>query len=68
MTYALRNCVATLVYSQATLREGQSKGTAAFQVPYIERGLKNPSNFLLKVKPVVDVQLNLAASVRGQAQ
>ena len=52
------------VPAQATLRDGQWKGTAAFQVPYIEWGLKNPSNFLLKVKPVVDVQLDLAGSVR----
>jgi hypothetical protein len=52
------------VPTQTTLREGQWKGTAAFEVPYIEWGLKNPSNFLLKVKPVVDVQLDLAGSVR----
>jgi hypothetical protein len=56
------------VPTQATLREGQWKGTAAFEVPYIEWGLKNPSNFLLKVKPVVDVQLDLVGSVRSQAQ
>jgi hypothetical protein len=30
--------------------------------------LKNPSNFLLKVKPVVDVQLDLAGSLRSEAQ
>src|ERR1700692_2119311 len=52
------------VPTQATLREGQWKGTAAFAVPYIEWGLKNHSNFLLKVKPVVDVQLDLAGAVR----
>jgi YceI-like domain len=53
------------VPTQATLKEDQWTGTAAFAVPYIEWGLKNPSNFLLKVKPVVDVQLDLAGSVRG---
>jgi hypothetical protein len=52
------------VLTRATLREGQWKGTAAFEVPYIDWGLKNPSNFLLKVKPVVDVQLELAGAVR----
>jgi hypothetical protein len=56
------------VPAQATLREGQWKGTAAFEVPYIEWGLKNPSNFLLKVKPVVDVQLDLVGSVRSEAR
>src|ERR1700686_3229903 len=56
------------VPTQATLREDQWKGTAAFEVPYIEWGLKNPSNFLLKVKPVVEVELDLAGSVRGEAR
>jgi YceI-like domain len=56
------------VSTQATLKEDQWKGTAAFEVPYIEWGLKNPSNFLLKVKPVVDVQLDLAGSVKGEAR
>jgi hypothetical protein len=53
------------VATQATLREDQWKGTAAFEVPYIEWGLKNPSNFLLKVKPVVEVELDLAGSLRN---
>ena len=53
---------------QAALKEDQWNRTASFEVPYIEWGLKNPSNFLLKVKPVVDVQLDLAGSVRGQAR
>jgi len=56
------------VSTQATLREGQWKGMAAFEVPYIEWGLKNPSNFFLKVKPVVDVQLDLTGSVRSEAR
>src|SRR6202162_5140051 len=53
------------VPTQATLKEDQWTGTAAFAVPYIEWGLKNPSNFLLKVKPVVDAQLDLVGAVRG---
>jgi hypothetical protein len=56
------------VPTQATLKEDQWKATASFEVPYMEWGLKNPSNFLLKVKPVVDVQLDLAGSVRSGAQ
>jgi YceI-like domain len=56
------------VSTQATLREDQWKGTAAFEVPYIEWGLKNPSNFLLKVKPVVEVELDLAGSLRDEAR
>lgn len=56
------------VPAQATLKEDQWKGTATFEVPYIEWGLKNPSNFLLKVKPVVEVQLDLGGSIRGEAR
>jgi hypothetical protein len=56
------------VPTQAKLKSGGWKGTAAFEVPYIEWGLKNPSNFLLKVKPVVDVQLDLVGSFRNEAR
>jgi polyisoprenoid-binding protein YceI len=38
------------------------KGTAKFDVPYIKWGIKDPSNFLLKVKPVVNVDLELAGT------
>lgn len=41
---------------------GQWKGTAKFDVPYIQWGIKDPSNFLLKVKPVVHVELDMAGS------
>lgn len=41
------------------------KGTAKFDVPYIHWGIKDPSNWLLKVKPVVNVELELAGSAKG---
>lgn len=41
----------------------QWKGTATFVVPYITWGIKNPSNFLLKASPTVDVTLELAGSM-----
>jgi polyisoprenoid-binding protein YceI len=44
------------------LTEGRWKGTAKFEVPYIQWGLKDPSNFLLKVKPVVHVELEMSGS------
>jgi polyisoprenoid-binding protein YceI len=35
------------------------RGTAKFELPYVKWGIKNPSNFLLKVKPVVNVELEI---------
>lgn len=41
------------------------KGTAKFDVPYIQWGIKDPSNWLLKVKPVATVELDMAGSQSG---
>jgi polyisoprenoid-binding protein YceI len=41
------------------------KGTAKFDVPYIQWGIKDPSNWLLKVKPVVNVEVEMAGAVNG---
>jgi len=38
------------------------KGTAKFDVPYIQWGIKDPSNWLLKVKPVVNVELEMVGT------
>ncbi len=40
----------------------QWKGTAKFDVPYIQWGIKDPSNFFLKVKPVVNIELEMAGT------
>jgi len=40
-------------------------GTANFKVPYIKWGLKNPSNFVLRVKPDVQIDLELAGNLRN---
>jgi polyisoprenoid-binding protein YceI len=39
------------------------KGTAKFDVPYTKWGIKDPSNFFLHVKPLVNVDLELAGSI-----
>ena len=39
------------------------KGTTKFEVPYVKWGIKDPSNFLLKVKHVVNVELELSGDV-----
>jgi polyisoprenoid-binding protein YceI len=41
------------------------KGTAKFDVPYTKWGIKDPSNFLLKVKPIVNVELELSGSTKN---
>src|SRR5882762_6192400 len=40
-------------------------GTSKFEVPYVKWGIKNPSNFLLKVKPVVSVELEMSGEVKA---
>lgn len=47
----------------AEMQAGQWKGTAHFSVPYVQWGLKNPSNFLLKVNRAVEIDLQMAGSV-----
>lgn len=41
------------------------KGTASFSVPYVEWGLKNPSNFLLKVNHAVEIELQMAGNIQA---
>jgi len=40
----------------------QWKGTAKFEIPYIQWGIKDPSNFLLHVKPVVNIELEMSGT------
>ena len=46
----------------AELGNGKWSAKAKFEVPYIQWGLKDPSNWLLKVKPAVQVDLDLAGA------
>jgi polyisoprenoid-binding protein YceI len=41
------------------------KETSQFEVPYVNWGIKDPSNFLLKVKPSVIVELELSGEVKA---
>lgn len=49
----------------AELAEGRWKATAKFDVPYIQWGIKDPSNWLLKVKPVVSINLDLSGATQS---
>ena len=45
---------------------GEWKASGKFEVPYIQWGLRNPSNFLLKVQPIVNIDIELAGSWQAQ--
>ena len=38
------------------------KGSAKFDIPYTKWGIKDPSNFLLHVKPVVNIELEMSGT------
>jgi polyisoprenoid-binding protein YceI len=48
----------------AELTSDRWKGTAQFEVPYVTWGIKDPSNFLLRVKRIVNVELELSGEVQ----
>jgi polyisoprenoid-binding protein YceI len=50
---------------QADLTGDRWKGTSKFEVPYVNWGIKDPSNFLLKVKLVVNVALEMSGQVKA---
>jgi polyisoprenoid-binding protein YceI len=50
---------------QAELSADHWKATAKFTIPFIKWGLKNPGNFFLKVKPEVDLELNMTGTLKS---
>src|SRR5262249_51083436 len=42
------------------------KGSASFDVPYLDWGIKNPSNFLLKADKVVGIEVEMAGWLESQ--
>jgi polyisoprenoid-binding protein YceI len=49
----------------AELTGDRWRGTSKFEVPYVKWGIKDPSNFLLKVKPVVNVELEMSGEIKA---
>ncbi len=52
---------------QAELAGDHWTGTAKFNVPFIDWGLKNPGNFFLKVNHAVEIDLELNGSLQNTA-
>jgi len=52
---------------QAELAGNHWTGSAKFNVPFIDWGLKNPSSFFLKVNHAVEIELELKGSVQNPA-
>src|SRR5437667_1314284 len=52
---------------QAAFAEDHWAGSAKFNVPFIDWGLKNPGNFLLRVNHAVEIELELKGSLEGAA-
>ncbi|HTZ48789.1 MAG TPA: YceI family protein [Verrucomicrobiae bacterium] len=50
----------------AELSGDQWKGTAKFDVPYIQWGIKDPSNWVLKVKPLVNVEVDMRGAEKQE--
>jgi len=49
----------------AELMEDRWRGISKFEVPYVKWGIKNQSNFLLRVKPVVNVDLEMSGKIEA---
>jgi polyisoprenoid-binding protein YceI len=54
-----------IVPAKVEFASGHWTGSTKFSVPYIEWGLKNPSNFMLKVNKAVNIDLELSGNLQA---
>ena len=52
---------------QIQMSQGKITATGKFIVPYVQWGMKNPSNFILKVNDKVEIDLTAVGHVSGPA-
>ncbi len=50
--------------AKVKVENGQVSATTSFVMPYVSWGMKNPSNFMLKVGDKVDLTMSLTGSVQ----
>lgn len=51
--------------TQIQMSQGKITATGKFIVPYVQWGMKNPSNFILKVNDKVEIDLTAVGHVSG---
>ncbi|HSR09667.1 MAG TPA: YceI family protein [Bryobacteraceae bacterium] len=52
------------LHFRAEVKNGEVAASTGFVIPYVQWGMKNPSNFLLKVSDKVDLTIQTAGRVR----
>jgi polyisoprenoid-binding protein YceI len=52
------------LHIRAEIKDGELTAASDFEIPYIEWGIKNPSNFLLKVAPKVEMHIQATAKMQ----
>jgi polyisoprenoid-binding protein YceI len=53
--------------TKVEISDGRWSVTSHFAIPYVQWGIKNPSNFFLHVKPVVDIEVHATGTIPAAA-
>jgi polyisoprenoid-binding protein YceI len=52
------------LHIRAQVKDGELSAATDFEIPYVQWGIKNPSNFLLKVAPKVEMHIEASARLQ----